>query len=92
MKFLHLRKKKHGKALPHGGVTVAYQYPEGSDNVIKIAIAQCSDRDNFSRRRGRQISEGRWQQAFVNGEMTKHVRIIPLFNQKPIEAIVANLK
>lgn len=92
MKYLHLRNIKNGKALSKGGVTVAYEAPLPEENTIKIAIAYCSDSDNFSRKIGRAVAEGRWEAAFVNGKPTRHVRIVPLFNQTPVNAIIESLK
>jgi hypothetical protein len=49
---------------PKGGVTVCFTVEEGftvEDEMIEVifAIAECSSKDHYSRRRGRQISEGR---------------------------------
>lgn len=85
MKYLHLREKKHGNILPKGGMTVAYDV---QDNIVKLAMAKCSKRDQYSRKRGRDISTGRFVDAFVNGNANRFVMMIPLFNMKATDAIV----
>jgi hypothetical protein len=53
----HIREyDKDGKVLGKGGATVAY-VQEG--NRIRFAMAICSEKDSFSRKKGRTISVGR---------------------------------
>lgn len=40
-----------------GGITVAYT--RNSDGTVNYALAICSDKDNYNKRLGRQISSGR---------------------------------
>lgn len=61
--FIHLRnfvpsQLGEFKLVPgtHGGLTVAYKVEDGK---ALVAYARCSLKDNFSRRKGRLISEGR---------------------------------
>lgn len=57
-KFIHLRNAHN---MSRGGMTIAFDtipQPDGS-LVVEAALAICSTRDNFNRRLGRAISEGR---------------------------------
>jgi len=55
--FIHLREHgPDGLPLSNGGKTVAWAIRDGR---LVYTVARCSDRDTFSRRKGRQISGGR---------------------------------
>lgn len=41
---------------PYGGITVAYRITDG---VIRLAVARCSTKDNYSHKKGRLIAENR---------------------------------
>lgn len=61
VRFVHIRSRdKEGKLLPNGGFTVAYEVV-GSEtgSFIKYAVAKCSKRDTYNRKRGRLIAGGR---------------------------------
>ena len=57
--FLHYRKHdENDTPLSHGGVTLAIRaYP--SRNIAYVGIARCSERDVFSRKKGRNIATQR---------------------------------
>lgn len=56
--FIHLRKDKTS---PKGGLTIAFHLykKEGMDTIVDYTSAVCSMKDNFSRKKGRDISKGR---------------------------------
>lgn len=59
MRFLHIRKENDIREMSiKGGITVAY---EVDDDTVEIATARCSDRDNYCRKTGRSIAEGRFR-------------------------------
>lgn len=67
--FLHLRfTDTSGQPLPHGGVTVCYLPSEGK---AKIGIAMCSPEQNFNRKIGRLISEGRAKTSELLTDLVK---------------------
>lgn len=61
IQFIHRRPINliHSMYTPasHGGFTVAYQ--EVEPGLIEYSIAQCSNRDNFNKKLGRDIAHGR---------------------------------
>lgn len=65
--------------LAHGGLTAAY---EVKDNHIEYSIAKCHCKDNFCKKRGRDISMGR----FLAGKKN----IIPLDEKTPIQSLIRN--
>lgn len=72
LNFIHLREKgADGRALTHGGVTIAYA--EITDETLAISIAMCNEKDNFCRRIGRSISSGR----LAKGIWTKTIPLDP---------------
>lgn len=61
-KFLHLRNlKASSEPETKGGVTFAYKVHDNGD--VEVAIAKCHNKDNFCRRIGRLISEGRFNKG-----------------------------
>lgn len=59
VKFIHYRSKKHPEK---GGATVAYEDhldTSGDDGSVKHAMSTCSNSDNFNKRIGRSVAEGR---------------------------------
>lgn len=55
--YAHIRPSSDSRS---GGLTIAYTNLEkGSTGEVTYAIARCSPKDNFSRRLGRRIAEGR---------------------------------
>jgi hypothetical protein len=57
VKYIHLRRWKNGEPLPHGGATIAYYIDE--TDTAHYSIAECSDKDNFNRKIGRNVADGR---------------------------------
>jgi len=58
-KFIHFRNvddTETGTTATKGGVTVAFSEGEGH---LTYAVAHCSPRDNYCRKTGRAIAEGR---------------------------------
>jgi len=56
MKFMHIRMHRYQPwnsdiPTPHGGVTIAYQKQD--DDKYKVALAVCSEKDNYNKRTGR---------------------------------------
>lgn len=80
--YIHLRDRdENGRPLTRGGVTIAYI---NLHDVITLAVAVCSQKDNFCRRLGRNIARGRvhsglhrWtfamEEGATRGEVTKEV-------------------
>lgn len=70
--FIHYRAKGPEGLLPKGGVTVCY-HPHNDMDKAAVSVAICSLRDNFSRKRGRNISHGRSEDTglFIHGRMTR---------------------
>ena len=55
-----------------GGRTLAFRVKEDTDNILfAVGYAQCSPKDNFCKRIGRAIAEGRLEKAPVLVEMSK---------------------
>jgi hypothetical protein len=77
--FRHIRYMKDGKVQNMGGVTIAYQ--EVVPGSIKIAIAMCSNKDNFHRKMGRIISSGRLnspnKSVIVDMDWDSFIKTIP---------------
>lgn len=62
MKFLHFP-GRNGK----GGVTLAYIVQEDSNGKhLEISFAQCSDKDNYCKKTGREVALDR----YIKGEVT----------------------
>ena len=92
IKFLHLRNKKfNGQILTKGGITAAYQpgpTKKGDQpDTIKVAFSFCSSSENYSRQRGRDISQGRllkdkpsYTVSLENGE-TMEEAVVRFVNQ-----------
>jgi hypothetical protein len=60
VRFFHFRNKdEEGSPRTRGGFTVAYEFDEGTDSVTRWALTRCSDKENFCRKTGRTVSEGR---------------------------------
>lgn len=88
MRFLHIR-NRHGddqnyEVTTKGGITVAYEVVNNGDEV-HMATAKCSIRDNYCRKTGRTIAEGR----FNAGKIT--VVALAQANTSPIEHILLAL-
>ncbi|MBW2671862.1 MAG: hypothetical protein JRD89_00425 [Deltaproteobacteria bacterium] len=86
-KIFHYRLLQDGKQpLPHGGMTIAYDSSSG-----QVGVALCSIKDQFNRRLGRMIAEGRLR----NGGAI-YIGPLPLSNQPlflaVIELVLAHLK
>jgi len=68
--FMHVRKfnKETGEVDVKGGTTYAFDIDETDGNVvICYAEARCNDlKQNFCRKIGRQVSEGRYNKGKVN--------------------------
>lgn len=59
IQYMHFREVNNdGTINSRGGATVAYRLNEHG-NVDKYAISYCSRNDNYSRRRGRELTSGR---------------------------------
>lgn len=58
VKYLHLRHMENGIPYNMGGLTVAF-VEEEDGFVTRYAVARCSNKDNFSRSTGREISRSR---------------------------------
>lgn len=73
VQFMHFRRVDGTTIQSRGGATVAYKL--GKDGKVdKFAIAYCSDRDNYSRALGRNLSSGRLQYSGLshnNGIVTE---------------------
>ena len=83
-RFLHVRNIEDSETGTHackGGATVAYDVVDG---VVQFAVAICSTRDNFCRRIGRAVSEGRLKDGHK-------VMTLNLNGQKPIQVILESL-
>lgn len=84
MRFVHIRQRdKEGKLLPNGGFTVAYEVvPTEEGSFVKYAVAKCSKRDTYNRKRGRLIAGGR---LFAS----RHPFLTSLgTDERPIDAVV----
>lgn len=57
MKFMHIRIMVDGKPATKGGGTICYAL---MDEHVVFSVAVCSVKDNFCRKIGRQVSEGRF--------------------------------
>jgi len=63
---MHYRKfDRRGQIMPKGGLTLAINQ---DGNYLTIAMAQCGRKDNFDRKMGRTIAEGRLK-ARSNGHL-----------------------
>ena len=60
MKFAHIRIRDldTSEILPCGGVTYCYNIINGN---LYVSVAQCNMRDNYNKRIGRAISQGRME-------------------------------
>ena len=56
IKFIHLRLHEDGELCAEGGITIAYKI---ENNLIKYSLAKCHWRDNYNKKRGRDISMGK---------------------------------
>ena len=68
-KFIHIRARRiNGSVLEKGGITVAYDF-DPYTRIARFAVAHCSKRDNYCKRIGRDVAQGRLlfgnQQAVV---------------------------
>lgn len=64
--FRHIRNiNDDGTVSNRGGATVAYQ--EVKPGLIRVAMALCSNRDNFCRKTGRTIAGGRMNSQVASG-------------------------
>lgn len=62
VKFRHMRySDQQGNSSNMGGITFAFRQVD--KNEIRVAVAFCSEQDNFSRKRGREISLGRLERG-----------------------------
>lgn len=68
-RFMHFRHTNNGQVNSRGGATVAYQVDK-NNNVTKFAIARCSDKDNYCRKTGRNLANGR-----LHGAMLSHAAL-----------------
>lgn len=62
VKFVHIREyDNRGNEYPRGGMTVAFQRvkSEQGKDLYWVSKAMCSARDNFCKKTGRSIAEGR---------------------------------
>lgn len=58
MNYIHLRARNpNNTPITKGGTTIAWRI--NSDGSLEIAVAHCHFKDNFCRRIGRAIAEGR---------------------------------
>lgn len=70
--FMHYRRRDtYGSPLSQGGATLAIR-PMGG-NVIRVAMAQCSDKDIFNKKLGRTIAQGRLFSAQDTDPSSKYV-------------------
>lgn len=79
--FMHYRKfDRRGQIQPKGGLTVAIQQ-DGSQ--LTIALARCGRKDNFDRRMGRTIAEGR-----LRSRAEKHIHNLMLPDATSLKSFV----
>lgn len=65
--FYHFRVKKNNVIQSNGGVTVACVTGDG---FYSLDYARCSKSDNYSKKKGRLIAEGRALKKFHNNVLT----------------------
>jgi hypothetical protein len=69
VRFRHIRVVKDDEIYNMGGITVAFK--EIAPGAITYAIARCSINDNFDKKKGRTIAEGRLNSP-------KHAETVPM--------------
>jgi len=84
-KFIHIRTQdEQGRIAAHGGVTVAYVEHEDHSQAT-YAISICTRNDNYDKRRGRQIAQGRlWKRRAANDQFRGTIDLVeglPVPNQ-----------
>src|SRR3990167_3604624 len=68
VKYIHIREySEEGDLLPKGGATIAYRMYKMDS--VEFAIARCSKKDPYSKRKGRDIALGRLLKSanFIEG-------------------------
>lgn len=91
-RIIHLRDRNaNGVVQPKGGATISCRYDKET-KVLDFAVALCSRKDAFSKKLGRQISEGRLQfflkhpegyhKLAYSSEVPTDVRFINVINAK----------
>lgn len=83
LRYIHLRNRYDGYLMPTGGMTIAYDVD--GDRVF-YAVAQCSVKDNFSRRIGRRVASGRWHKQLMDGTIKTVIMV-----GKPRESVLRDL-
>ena len=75
VKFLHLRNyTDDGVPSEMGGLTVAFTPAlDGEKDTLWVGLSKCSDQDNFCKRIGRLISQGRLQCGPRNDGRGAHI-------------------
>jgi len=61
---IHLRERLNGVVQPTGGATVTCDYDKDTKQ-LRFAVALCSTKDGFCKKKGRLISQGRLVTGFV---------------------------
>lgn len=90
-KFLHVRNRDaNGNLLNNGGATVAFDV---DGDVLFYASALCSRKDQFNRRIGRLIAEGRFDKgiAGVGPIATKVLPPLPVGAKRDWKPIINHL-
>lgn len=77
IKFLHIHEDPNAK----GKFTVAYRLVDPDTNTWEINFAQCSKRDIYNKKRGRQIAGGRLEKRgpYMQYKGSRHELIAEMF-------------
>lgn len=91
-KFIEYKNQFNGVASieSKGGTTIAYEVVNTDNNtkIINYAVARCNPQDNFNRKIGRAISEGRLTKKGPDGTIEvedKDYKNIPTLLQREVE-------
>lgn len=87
MNYLHIRHyTPDGKLDPRGGFTVAFERNSVDASLLHFAMAKCSKKDVYNKKRGRQVATGRL-------EKRKHMMTVTIpEGKRPVEALVAAVR
>lgn len=77
MRTIHIRNKSSNK----GGVTIIsawHVWPHGaaSTEYIDVGVARCSDKDNFNRKIGRHVAEGRLKKQPITLSKAEYLEFV----------------
>jgi len=87
MNYLHIRHyTPEGKMDPRGGFTVAFERNPVDSTMLHFAMAKCSKKDVYNKKRGRQVAEGRLAKR-------RHLMTVMIpEGKRPVEALVAAVR